>query len=796
MVIIYLALAWFLGLWLGSVSQQPAGLWLGFSALSLAAAFLFRRHGRPAAGLALLGVLGLGALRYALDRPPSGAGQLVYYNGAASATLTGLVVREPRVRDSYQELRVRAEILALEEQSPGAVAGLALVRIPRYPAVTYGDRLELVGDLTPPEAEGRPGASFDYGSYLARQGIQAVLAFPQSQVLDQGQGSVFFHAIYALKERARAVIYRQLPDPQASLLSGILLGDDSGLPSGLQDQFRASGLTHIIAISGFNIAILAGVLLALGRPLLSRRTGAILALIGLALYTILVGAEASVVRAAIMGALLIVAVRLLGRPTFAPAGLFTAGMVMTLADPDILWHVGFQLSFMATLGLMLYVEPVSAWLRGRLARLTTPERARQLTGVLAEIMLATLAAQFLVLPLLVGHFEELSLISLPANLLVLPAQPGVMIWGGLATVSGLLWPALGQALAWVAWLFLTWSITWVRFFGSLPYAAVPLRLPLPALTAAYALILSLTWLARLPAEKRSQSLARLRGRLSAYGVVAGASVVTVLLLAWVSSRPSGRLHVHFLDVGQGDATFITTPGGRQILIDGGAYPSVLGERLGDRMPFWDRSLDLVVASHPDADHVAGLPGLFDRYRVGRLLTNGQRAESGAFQSLLVAAARSGTAVQAATAGTILVVDGVRLEILHPPPEFTLSAGAEHDNERSLGLRLVYGDFSLLLTGDAEAAAERAMLGSGRDLSALVYQAGHHGANTSSSAAFLGAVQPQVVVVSVGAENRFGHPHPEALRRVERAGASLLRTDELGSIEVISDGSRLWWQARP
>jgi competence protein ComEC len=256
------------------------------------------------------------------------------------------------------------------------------------------------------------------------------------------EGSPIYRAIYAIKDRARATIQRALPDPQAALLTGILLGDDSGLPPELEEQFRTTGMTHIIAISGFNIAILTGLLLAASRPLFGLRWSAWFVLLGIALYTVLVGADAAVVRAAIMGALFVIATRLLGRPTFAPAGLFTAALVMTLVNPFIPWDVGFQLSFVATLGLMLYVGPWSQWTQNNLRRFADPETASRLTRSISEVILATMAAMLLTLPLILYHFERLSLISPIANLFILPAQPGVNARPGKLTqtvVRGILY---------------------------------------------------------------------------------------------------------------------------------------------------------------------------------------------------------------------------------------------------------------------------------------------------------------------------------------------------------------------
>ncbi len=343
----------------------------------------------------------------------------------------------------------------------------------------------------------------------------------------------------------------------------------------------------------------------------------------------------------------------------------------------------------------------------------------------------------------------------------------------------------------MAWPFLSYTISLVRALARLPFAVVPLNLGPAGLLLLYGLILGLSLAGRLPAERRLVVAEWLRPWLTTRLVLGGGGLAAVLVLAWGLSQPDSRLHVAFLDVGQGDAILIQTPRGRQILVDGGLYPSRLNDRLGRQMPFWDRTLDLVVATHPDADHITGLPGVFDRYRVDRLVTDGAPADDNpTYQALLEAAAAGGTGLQPAQAGAVFVVDGVRLAVVHPGA----TRDPENRNENSVSLHLTYGHFSLLLTGDGESEAERAMVAVGRPLTALVFKAGHHGSRTSSNAFFLAAVRPRYVVVSAGADNRFGHPHPEVLQRATAAGAAVLRTDELGTIELITDGRRLWWRA--
>ncbi|MGD2048100.1 MAG: DNA internalization-related competence protein ComEC/Rec2 [Chloroflexota bacterium] len=791
MAIIYVGIAWLVGLGLGAWLNSPAWFWLVFGIGSLVMALLLRHRPPVGLGLLVIGALCLGTARYSVTSRNIDDGQIDFYNGRDDVELVGVVRDEPQVNDRWQQIILDAEKIRSPDGEIQFIEGQVLVQTGRYPRIPYGARLQIQGRL---EAL-FDNPEFNQQEYWARQGIYSQIVPTQVKILSEGNGSMVKNGIFSVKDRARQTIRSLLPDPEGALLTGILLGDDSGLPPALADQFRTTGLTHIIAISGFNIAILTGILLVVSKPFLGQKRSAWFVLLGITLYTILVGADAAVVRAAIMGALFVIAARLMGRPTFAPAGLFTAAILMTAINPFILWDIGFQLSFAATLGLMLYVGLASQWTEVRLQPSFGPDYARKATGLLAEVLFATLAATLVTLPIILYHFGQLSLISPLANLFVLPAQPGVMTWGGLATLTGMVVPAVGQLLAWVAWLFLAWTISLVRYFASFPAAAVPLSISPAGLVAIYGLLFGATWLVYQKPEKRGDLSGRLRQNLGWTTILFGAGIVAILATTWALNQPDGNLHVTFLDVGQGDATFIQTPSGRQILIDGGAYPTVLNEHLGRQIPFWDRDIDLIVATHPDADHVAGLPGVFDRYDVGRLITNGQQAQEATYQALLTAAAGTNTPVLACQAGEVIEIgDGVQLEVLNPTADGRSLTAGEHDNELSIAFRLIYGDFSLLLTGDAGEKTEQGMAAVGRSLAAVVYKAGHHGAKSSSSTDFLESVRPQVVIISAGEGNRYGHPHEEVLQRAGSVGAAVLRTDELGTIEVISDGQAMWWEA--
>jgi competence protein ComEC len=374
----------------------------------------------------------------------------------------------------------------------------------------------------------------------------------------------------------------------------------------------------------------------------------------------------------------------------------------------------------------------------------------------------------------------------------------VMMAGGLATLVGMVWLPAGQALGWLAWLPLAWTVWVVERTAAAPLASVTLGHFGPWLLAAvYAGLVAVVWWAsRAQPDGEGESVSPASGGLGALRgstrmmFAAGAVAVALVWLA-AAALPDGHLHVAFLDVGQGDAVLITTPSGRQILIDGGPSATVTLWEMGRHMPFWDRSLDVVVNTHPEADHLTGLPEVLERYRVDQIIlpdVGNDTALYAAWQEAI--AAEGATLVPAQAGGRMSLGDGVWAEILHPGA----APAGERLNDHSVVLRVGLGGISFLLPGDIEAGVERRLAADGAPLGATVLKAPHHGSKTSSCEPFLTAVDPQVAVVSVGADNRFGHPAPEILARYAERGISVLRTDELGGIEFVTDGERLWVEA--
>lgn len=577
-----------------------------------------------------------------------------------------------------------------------------------------------------------------------------------------------------VKERASAALGEGMPAREAELARGFVLGEDEAIDPATEEDFRRAGLSHLLAVSGQNVALLAllamPLLAALGMSLRVR----LLWVLGLiALYVLLAGAGPSIQRAGVMGALSVLAL-LAGRRSSRLYALAVAAVVTLAIDPGIGADVGWQLSFAAVLGILALAQPLCRWLvaqglRGPLGR------------VLAEGAAMTIAATVATAPLIAFHFGELSTTTLVANLLALPAVAPAMWLGMLAAaagqVPGLPLGSLNQLNA----LLLAYIAQVASWCGRPEWALVHLRLGFAGMTAAY---LGLVFAAvLLPWLVRRRGIARLGRPLPAVVLA-----MLALLLADLGGNgrgtvPATGLRVTFLDVGQGDAILLQPAGAVPVLVDGGPPGSGLAEKLAAAGV---ERLGAVVVTHDQSDHAGGVEELLGRVPVGRFVY------AAASRELRATAAGAGAAPLRLAAGSALRTGGLRLEAIWPPRELLGSGGGGEDpNRRSLVLLARWRDFSLLLSADAE--SEAAPLDPGP---VDVLKVAHHGSEDAGLDALLGRIDPALAVISVGDRNAYGHPAPTTLRTLATHGVRTLRTDldggvvldvESGSIEASALG---------
>ncbi len=461
------------GIWLGSIADLGWSL-VGLAlilvlALALAGKWLIGLESKTAFFLSLFFLaLTLGAARvnYSLDN-----GQVIGNWQpliGERTTFTGVVIAEPEERETYTKLIVKEEKTEIK----------FLLRAPIYPEVGYGDLVQVVGVLERPENfANESGLEFDYVSYLAKDGIYLTVENPTVESLGENHGSVIKKTLLAIKARFLASLNRTLPEPSASLAAGLILGAKRGLGQELNEHFRRAGLSHIVVLSGFNLAVVASFLLIFF-SFLPPPANWLLAGGGIIFFTIMSGGEAAAVRAALM-ALVALLARSTGRLYDATSALFLAGAAMIIWNPLLLaFDIGFQLSFLATLGL-IFISPVLASLLSRL-----PKKFG-----FAELVYSSLAAQLAVAPWIAYRLGQISLVSLPANLLVLPLVPLAMLTAFLSGLTGLISSFLAIIPAAATEFLLTTIVSVASYFSAWSWASITVRLPLAVCLLVYLLLI-------------------------------------------------------------------------------------------------------------------------------------------------------------------------------------------------------------------------------------------------------------------------------------------------------------------
>ncbi|HEX2435497.1 MAG TPA: ComEC/Rec2 family competence protein [Solirubrobacterales bacterium] len=733
-------------------------------AAGIALVALRPRHGAMAGAATWLGLV---AAIGATSGMVAGAARLAAIDAGAfegpdgrPATARGFVTAVPRRADGTVSVRVQTDAgrLLIEAEEPVG-------------ELPVGREVEATGTLREPAEWER--------AYLRRHGIGEVLAADRLRARPRRRGGVAA-LVDVVRGRAEGALERGMPESEAALARGFVLGQDDRIDAATVDDFKRSGLAHLLAVSGQNVillALLAMPLLALLDLSLRARLLWVLALI--ALYVPVTGAGPSIQRAGVMGAAGIVA-GVAGRPRSRWYALLLAAAATLALNPLASGDVGWQLSFAAVIGILLWARGIAAWL---LARLGDARRARPSSWqvALAEGAAMTIAAALATAPLMAHHFDSFSVTTLPANLLALPAVAPVMWLGMLAAMAGQV-PALPvEPLNGVNALLIAYITQIAHWMASPDWALARVRLSAPALAGAYAAMLSAGWVLGAAATRRLG----LRWRSRRAGALALLAVVAVGLHLAVpaSGGEDGReaaaeLEITVLDVGQGDATLLEPPDGDPVLVDAGPPGAGIAAKLAGEGV--DR-LAAVAVTHAQLDHAGGLDEVLAELPVGSL------AHATASRPVLAGARAADATPVAVARGDTLRSGSLRLDVLWPPP--LPRAGAEDPNASSLVLVARWRRFSMLLTGDAEAEAAPIEPGP-----VDVLKVAHHGSEDAGLERLLDVTVPRAAVISVGDDNPYGHPAAATLSALAANGATTLRTDEIGDVEIAVD--RESWSAGP
>jgi competence protein ComEC len=730
-----------------ALAVRLPGLGLALAATVLALVSLRFAPARTALlGAALLaGGCWWGSMRLdALDRS-------VLAEEMGRAALSRLEVTGPARRSEFA-VRVPVRVLRFGDS---ALSERARLDLPPERAPPQGALIEAVVTVARPRGPDETGG-FDEAEYLRRQGAHVVLRASRYRVVGKrgGLGGV----ADAIRARVAASMAPGVGGERRALIGGVVLGEDEGLDEELRDRFRASGLYHLLAVSGQNVAyVVAGMLLlvwALGLPRWLGELGALAAVGG---YVLAVGWQPSVVRAGVAGALASLA-WLASRPRERWYFLLVGAAVLLAWNPYSLLEPGFQLSFSAVAAIFVLVPRLERRLEGY----PLPRR-------LAEIVAVSGACGAVTAPVLWLHFGAIPLYSVPANALAAPVVAPLLGGALAATALDSLLPEAAAALAWAnGWLaaYLGWC---ARSVGGLPYAQVTSWRALAGLVGAAVLVGVLLRL-RAPRGPRA---------------VAVCALALAFLVAWRSGPehgppPPDGLRITILDVGQGDATLLQVPGAA-VLVDEGPPEARVADQLRG---LGVRRLDLLVLTHPSRDNIGGAPEVVEALDVGLVLEPALPFPNPFGERALAAARERGVPVALARAGKSYSVGALRLRLLWPEGD---AAPSDDPNDHATVILASFGSVDALLPADAEGNITVPL----RPPPVEILKVAHHGSADPDLPELLSLARPRIAVVSVGKRNEYGHPAPETVEALESAPAlAVYRTDLHGRVTIESDGRQI------
>jgi len=704
---------------------------------------------------------------FAIDRDAAGRNE-------TPIQIEGQLLSDATLTDSGANLRVRVRRVAADGW-PDPVDGGASLSVVGTLAADSIDGWRAGRTIRAPAVLRRPARYLDAGVpdlevMLARRGISLVGTVKSAALVQvTARGNAIDEAAAALRAAVRRAIVRHvgLHDAQSAAIAiAILIGDRGSLDPIVEQRLQEAGTYHVIAISGGNIAILAGVVLALLWMVRIRggwAAGAAIAV--LIAYAWVAGGGSSVMRATLM-ATIYLGLRVIDQRTAPLHAMGVTLVALLLATPLAIADVGLWLTFGATAAIVagagVLPLPERPWLRAP-----------------AALVLASLSAEVALMPVAAYVFQRVTIAGLAANLAAIPAMAvaqvaamattaadaigvtrlaGVAGWITHEAVRALL--ASSTVVDFAPWL--TWRVpsppllVVVAYYGCLVFAVVLVRWTRPAMMAAVLLF----WVAAAPQT-------------------------------WTRVLGDGRLHLTMMDVGQGDAILATLPNGRTLMIDSGGVSQGGGFDVGDRVlgPALRyrglRRLDYLAITHGDHDHIGGAAALVRDFSPGEIWYGTYVNNHPASTQLQSMALYKRTAWRWLLAGDRVELGGVELRVHHPPPPDWQRQKVRNDD--SIVLELRYGQVSVLMTGDISREVEEDLIPSLDLLPIVILKAPHHGSGTSSSPAFIDKLKPRLVLVSCGRGNPFGHPQPYVIERYKAAGAEILRTDRDGQIEVVTDG---------
>ena len=619
----------------------------------------------------------------------------------------------------------------------------------------YGDLIEIKGEYSAPEVA-RNYKGFDYSQYLKTLNIYGTIKVEESKIINKNQLSPILITINNIKEKMIDNANRNMPKRTANLLLGILIGERDNIQEDIIESFRTANLSHILAVSGAHTSyIILGITYLISKSKTPKRIGYIITIINLLIFIIITGASYSVVRACIM-AIVVIGAKICYRKENFFTSICISLIIILIQNPFAINDIGLKLSFMGTAGIVIFNKSITNFF----IKLKIKQK-------IAEALSVTFSAQLMIMPITILNFNTISLTFFISNILASPLLGIIIIFGFISIfISSILNP-ISKILFLILHIFLELLILVSKVTEKIPGSSILVKTPnILFAIVYYILILFFNYffvIKQNPTRRFHKKIIKIitiKNIKNAFKVIAVVFLI-MLLLTRIVRIINPTLKIYFIDVGQGDSTLIVTPKNKKILIDGGeGKTNVLFQYLLDRRI---NKIDYIIISHFDSDHCNGLIEIIEKMRVENIVMSKQSKESEEYKKILEIIKQKNIKVSSVKAEDKIIIEkNLYIKILNPAEKFEF----QDLNNNAIVAKLVYKNFSMLFTGDIEKAEENLAKKYKNELKSTILKVAHHGSKTSTSEEFLKYVEPQIALIGVGENNKFGHPNQITIEKLK------------------------------
>lgn len=619
----------------------------------------------------------------------------------------------------------------------------------------YGNLIEIKGEYSAPEVA-RNYKGFDYSQYLKTLNIYGTIKVEESKIINKNQLSPILISINNIKEKMIDNANRNMPKRTANLLLGILIGERDNIQEDIIESFRTANLSHILAVSGAHTSyIILGITYLISKSKTPKRIGYIITIINLLIFIIITGASYSVVRACIM-AIVVIGAKICYRKENFFTSICISLIIILIQNPFAINDIGLKLSFMGTARIVIFNKSITNFF----IKLKIKQK-------IAEALSVTFSAQLMIMPITILNFNTISLTFFISNILASPLLGIIIIFGFISIfISSILNP-ISKVLFLILHIFLELLILVSKVTEKIPGSSILVKTPnILFAIVYYILILFFNYffvIKQNPTRRFHKKIIKIitiKNIKNAFKVIAVVFLI-MLLLTRIVRIINPTLKIYFIDVGQGDSTLIVTPKNKKILIDGGeGKTNVLFQYLLDRRI---NKIDYIIISHFDSDHCNGLIEIIEKMRVENIVMSKQSKESEEYKKILEIIKQKNIKVSSVKAEDKIIIEkNLYTKILNPAEKFEF----QDLNNNAIVAKLVYKDFSMLFTGDIEKAEENLAKKYKNELKSTILKVAHHGSKTSTSEEFLKYVEPQIALIGVGENNKFGHPNQITIEKLK------------------------------